>query len=106
MLKNTTTGTILQSVMAVPFVTVRLAFWLLALAIRAAKAAARWIIRAAEYAEGHMDAWEDQAEQAVTAATVAAIRAACCLAGWILEQASAAWSWRAEIMAEGRAAAA
>ena len=105
MLKNTTTGTIFQSVMGVPFVMVRLAFWLLSLAIRGTRAAARWIIRAAEYAEGHMDAWEDQAEQAVTAATVAAIRAACCLAGCLVEQIAAAWRFREGIILEGRAAA-
>ena len=105
MSKNTTTGTVFQSVMAVPFVTVRLAFWLLSLAIRGTRAAARWIIKAMDNLEALLPAWQARAEDAAEAFSLAAVRCACCLAGCLVEQIAAAWRFREEIILEGRAAA-
>ena len=105
MFKNTTAGIIFQSFVTIPFLAVRLAFWVLAFTIRGARAAARWIIKAMDNLETLLPAWQAKAEEAATAFSLSAIHCACCLAGCLVEQIAAAWRFREEIILEGRAAA-
>ena len=104
MRNNIIIKTTMQSIVGIPFITVSLIFWMMRGAILGARAAAAWTIRMADKLETLLPSWQEKAERAATDFTLATIRMASGFVGYLVEQITAAWRFRQEIIVEGKEA--